>query len=110
MRIAAEPDMSVIGETADKKNVFELASRLHPDVLLIDLDSLRPDGKLTVKALHRICPQFSIILLSMDDDAPSREQARRDGAAAFVAKSSPTENLLAAIRQVAITSVPAVGK
>jgi DNA-binding NarL/FixJ family response regulator len=101
MRLAAEPDLSVIGEATDKKSIFEMATSLCPDVVLIDLDMLHVDGMATVKTLHRICPQISIILLSMDDDVFTFDQARNAGAAAFVAKSMPADTLLATIRQVA---------
>jgi DNA-binding NarL/FixJ family response regulator len=101
MRLAAERDFSVVCEATEGKSIMDLAGSFCPDVVLIDLDKLRIDGIATVKTLHSICPQASIILLSMYDDLLTSEQARNAGAAAFVAKSLPTDTLLATIRQVA---------
>jgi two-component system, NarL family, nitrate/nitrite response regulator NarL len=101
MRLAAEPDLFVIGEAMDKTSVIELATSLHPQVVLIDLDMLYLDGISTAQALRMVCPQAAIILLSMYDDLLDCEPARNIGAVAFIAKSLPTDNLLATIRQVA---------
>jgi DNA-binding NtrC family response regulator len=101
MRLAVEQDFSVVCEATEGKSVIDLAGSLCPDVVLIDLDKLRIDGISTVKTLHSVCPQASIILLSMYDNVITYEQARNAGAAAFIAKSMPTDTLLATIRQVA---------
>ncbi len=100
MRLAAEQDLSLVGEETEGRSVIDLARSLCPDVVLIDLDMLRIDGISTVKSLHSICPQASIILLSMYDDVLTGDQARVAGAAALIAKSMPADTLLATIRQV----------
>jgi len=101
MRLSAEADLSVVGEAEDGAAVLDLAKVISPDVVLLDVEMPHLDGIRTAKALHAICPQVAIIMLSIYDDALTRAQAAEAGAAAFVAKTLPTDVLLSTIRQVA---------
>ncbi len=102
MLLAGEPDLCVLGEAADGASALDLAVRLQPDIVLLDVDMPRLDGITTARSLRWICPQAGIIILSIHDDAGIRENAAEAGAAAFVAKSMPATTLLTAIRQVAL--------
>ena len=99
MRLAAESDLSVIGEAADAPTAVDMSAALHPDVVLMDVEMPHDDA--TANAFCSICQQAPVIILSMHDDALTRARAKEVGAAAFVAKSMPAEALLEAIRQVA---------
>ena len=101
MRLAAEPDLSVIGEAPDGQTALDLARDLCPDVVLMDVEMPRMDGIAATSALHALCPRTSVIMLSIHDDARTRSLAEDAGAIAFVAKSVPIAMLLATIRQVA---------
>ena len=101
MRLAAESDLSVIGEASDAQTAVDMSAALHPDVVLVDVEM--PYGDATPNALRLICQQAPVIFLSMHDDALTRARAKEAGVAAFVAKSMPAEVLLEAIRQVAHT-------
>jgi DNA-binding NarL/FixJ family response regulator len=103
LMLAGEPGLSVIGEASDGESALELATTLCPDVVLIDVDMPRKDGIAAACALRLLCPQASIIILSLQDDALTRLLAEEAGAAAFVAKWMPPDTLLTKIRQVAET-------
>jgi DNA-binding NarL/FixJ family response regulator len=99
MRLAAEPDLEVVGEAADGKVALALAQTLHPDVVLMDVEMPQMNGIAAASALRSICPLTRVIMLSIYDDARTREQADNAGAVAFVPKSVPADMLLATIRQ-----------
>lgn len=101
MRLAAEPDLSVIGEALDCEAALNLTTSLCPDIVLIDADMPRDQGIATAEALHQVCPQARVIILSIHDDAQLCQRAQEAYAAAFVTKSLPAETLLTTIRQVA---------
>ena len=101
MRMAAEADFAVIGEALDCTTAIDLAKLLCPDVVLIDADMLQSEGFATAKTLQSDLPQSAVILLSMHDDTITCERAVDAGAAAFIVKSMPGDNLLSTIRQVA---------
>ena len=101
IRLAAESDLSVIGEAADGEAALDLAQSLCPDVVLMDVQMPHMDGIAAASALHTLCPRTSVIMLSIHDDARTRARAEDAGAVAFVAKSVPPDMLLETIRQVA---------
>ena len=101
MRLSAEPDFSVIGEASNGKAALALVGGLCPDVVVMDVEMPYLDGIATTRALRLACPSAEVIILSLHDDETTQAHAKKAGAAAFVAKSMPTEKLLTAIRQVA---------
>ena len=101
MRLAAEVDLSVVGYASNSQTAIDLAMSLCPEVVLIDIDMLHMDGFATAAALHTLCPQSLIIILSLHDDVLTRTHAKEVGAAAFITKSLSADRLPAMIRQVA---------
>jgi DNA-binding NarL/FixJ family response regulator len=99
MRLAAEPDLSVVGEASDGEAALVLAQALCPDVVLMDVEMPHMDGIAAAHALQEICPDICVIMLSIHDDARTRSCAEKAGAMAFISKSVPADMLLAAIRQ-----------
>ena len=99
MELALEPDLKVIGEAENGEDALELARRLQPDVILMDVQLPLMDGITTTVKLRTIAPGCAVVILSLYDDAKTRAAARAAGVAAFVGKQEQAEKLLAAIRQ-----------
>lgn len=99
--LAMEPDMKVVGEASDGLIGIDKARRLLPDIVLMDISMPNMGG---IEATRRICsdlPGVRVIGLSMFEEA-ERGQAMLDaGAAGYVTKSGPADELLAIIRNVA---------
>ena len=101
--IGAEEDLRVVGEAADGKQAVELAARLAPDVVLMDVRMPVMDG---IEATRLITGSGSaraprvLILTTFDLDQYVFE-ALRAGASGFALKSRPLDELLSAIRIVA---------
>lgn len=91
-------DIEVIGEAADGYEAIELARRMHPDVLVIDLAMPRLSGN---QAVARVCAlglSTRVIVLSMYSDEALVRQVLRNGATGYLLKGSVMEELLLAIR------------
>jgi DNA-binding NarL/FixJ family response regulator len=101
MLLTAESDLSVVGETSEGEAALDLASSLHPDVVLMDVELPHMNGIAATRAIQAIRPPVAVIILSIHDDALTQARAAEAGAAAFVTKSMPAETLLTAIRRVA---------
>ncbi len=101
--IEAEDDLRVVGEAADGRQAVELATRLMPDVVVMDVRMPHMDG---IEATRRITAAGAaavprvLILTTFDLDEYVFE-ALRAGASGFALKSRPLDELLAAIRVVA---------
>jgi DNA-binding NarL/FixJ family response regulator len=101
--IDAEDDLEVVGEAADGREAVEIAARLRPDVVVMDVRMPVMDG---IEATRQITdgqgagvPRV-LILTTFDLDEYVFE-ALRAGASGFALKSRPLEELLTAIRTVA---------
>jgi DNA-binding NarL/FixJ family response regulator len=99
--LATTGDISVTGEAHDAAGALERARTLRPDVILLDL---RMPGASGVQATRRLREQAStaavIILTSYGDQAYVR-QALEAGADGYLLKSTPPEQVIAAIRAAA---------
>jgi DNA-binding NarL/FixJ family response regulator len=101
MVLGAEPGLTVVGEAGDGVEAVELARRLQPDVVLMDIRMPKLDG---VEATRRIMaaelPTRVLVLTTFDLDEYV-VGALRAGASGFVTKDVPAEDLVDAIRVVA---------
>jgi DNA-binding NarL/FixJ family response regulator len=101
--IDAEDDLEVVGQAADGREAVEIAARLGPDVVVMDVRMPVMDG---IEATRQVTagqgagvPRV-LILTTFDLDEYVFE-ALRAGASGFALKSRPLEELLTAIRTVA---------
>ena len=101
MLFAAEADLEVVGEASSCETALNLLPSLCPEVVVVDAEAPRMDRLAAASALRLICHKAPVILLSLHDDPRTRARAEDAGAVAFVAKSMPSDTLLATIRQVA---------
>jgi DNA-binding NarL/FixJ family response regulator len=90
-------DIQVIGEAEDGLQAVELAERLLPDVLVMDIAMPRMNG---IQATERICATLAtqVVILSMHSDETLVKYALRNGAKGYLLKHSVTEELLLAVR------------
>jgi DNA-binding NarL/FixJ family response regulator len=100
MRLNAEADLSIVGEAADMDTTLDFAEKFHPDVIVIDVDIEQVDGMELAGAVHEINPRTPLVLLSNHDDPWIQYRAACLGAAGFVVKSLPVDDLVTKIRQV----------
>ncbi|MGY1712141.1 response regulator [Geodermatophilus sp. SYSU D00758] len=101
MVLGAQEDLEVVGEAGDGERAVELARRLRPDVVLMDVRMPGVDG---VAATRRIVaeglPARVLVLTTFDRDDHAFA-ALRAGASGFLLKNSEPAALLAAVRAVA---------
>ncbi|MEN6338246.1 MAG: PAS domain S-box protein [Phycisphaerales bacterium] len=92
-----EPGVEVIGEAANGREAVDLAVRLKPDVIIMDvaMPLIQGDGATRQIKIH--LPDVRVIALSMYDEPETIERMRQAGAEAYVLKTAPSEELLAAI-------------
>lgn len=100
MRLALEPDISVVGEAYNGACAIRQTETLHPDIVVMDLQMPEMDGLQAAIALRERARAAHIIMLSIRDDPATREEAARAGVRGFVGKHQSVDSLVAAIRDV----------
>ncbi len=99
-----EHDVEVVGEAANGREAVDLASRLKPDVIIMDVSMPLIEGDEATRQIKAYLPRTRVIAISMYDQAEKREAMSRAGAERYVLKTAPSEELLAAIRGQEVTS------
>ena len=103
--IDSQPDMGVVGETADGTGVVDQANALKPDIVVMDISMPSMNGLVATRTLKRVQPNIAIVALTRHDDDTYLEELLRAGASGYVLKQSAPLALLQAIRAVAAGGV-----
>jgi DNA-binding NarL/FixJ family response regulator len=98
--IARRRGWSIIGEARTGPEAVKLARRFEPDVLIMEADLPELDGMVVINSVLRSVPTAKIVIFSDEDDPALIERALQAGAAAYVLKCSPAEELMDAIDSV----------
>ncbi|MBB4910978.1 response regulator [Actinophytocola algeriensis] len=98
--LGMEDDLEVAGEAGDGLAAVELATRLHPDVVLMDVQMPGVDG---LEATRRILATVDtkVVILTTFDSEDYLFEALRAGASGFLLKNASPEDLVDAVRVVA---------
>ncbi len=91
-------DVEVVGEAATAEEALELATRLRPDVLLLDIDLPGLNGIEVVRELAPRLPATRIVMLTVSNDRRDLLDAVRHGAAGYLTKDLSGDALLRAVR------------
>jgi two-component system, chemotaxis family, CheB/CheR fusion protein len=96
--VNSEPDMETVGQAADGNAAIELARSLEPDVVLMDLNMPNLPGLEATRIITSEMPSVKVVGLSMLEESEWAQRMLAAGAVAYLPKSGPSGNLLAAIR------------
>ncbi len=99
--LAAETDLTVVGEAKNGNEVVELSRRIAWDVAVLDYNMPGRSGLELVKDLRHRFPGRAVLILSMYPEDRYAVRALKAGAAGYVTKDSAPEELVNAIRKVA---------
>lgn len=95
-----EGDMTVLGTGADGTDAVRLAAELRPDVCLMDIQMPEMDGIEATRAVRAACPGTRVLIVTTFARPGYLRSALDAGAAGFVAKDAPAEQLADAVRRV----------
>ena len=96
--LQTQPGIQVVAHAADGLQAVDMTLQLRPDIVIMDVNMPRLDGVEATRKIHARLPGTQIIALSMFDESNVQEAMLDAGAAAYLAKTSAPEALLAAIR------------
>lgn len=95
-----EPDIEVVAEVDDARQVIETFLANQVDVVVLDLRMPGMDGIEIIKALHGQCGNVRILMLSSYSNSDDITRAIQEGANGYVVKGMPLRRVLEGIRAV----------
>lgn len=98
--LAVDPRFNVVGECQDGSEVLQRIIKVKPDVVIMDVRMPVMDGATATREIRAADGPPVLILTTFDDDE-TLASALRAGAAGFVIKSAPGEDILRAVEAVA---------
>jgi DNA-binding NarL/FixJ family response regulator len=111
--LARVPGVEIIGEAADGRQAIDLAVKLRPDMILLDLMMPTVGGLEAMEEIRKVLPETKIVVVTMNDSEAYVLQAVRLGAVGYLLKDGSPAELQSAIQAVAAGGTyvsPAVSK
>lgn len=98
--IESEADYEVVAEAIDGEMAVDLALRLRPDVILMDINMPKLNGMEATRRIKQAMPDLSIIGLSMHEDPKLEQLMYEAGASAYLSKGTAFNLVCDTIRRV----------
>jgi len=98
--LETQPDLRVVGTAANGAEAVAQVQTLRPDLVLMDVRMPEMDGVEAARRIRETAPQVQVLMLSAFDDDTYIIEALKAGAAGYLLKDFPSEELIEAIRTV----------
>ncbi len=98
MILEEEPDFDVVGEAKDGREAVELAQKMAPDVVILDISMPQMSGIEATPQIRRLCPNTRVLILTMHEEESYVFQLLRAGASGYVLKRAAATDLVEAVR------------
>jgi len=111
--IEREKDIEIIGEGCNGEEAVDLAQKLLPDVMIMDVSMPKMDGIEATRCIRGALPQINIIILTVYDDEQHVMAILEAGASGYLLKSVFGDEVARAVRSVAAGNMvlsPAIGR
>jgi len=100
-RSMGEHGFEVVGEARNGLEALELARKLHPDVVLMDVSMPEMDGVEACRQINAEMPEIKVVMLTMHADQHVLTNAIRAGACGYLVKDCSTEEIASAVQMAA---------
>ena len=94
-------DIDVIGEAGSGEDAVSLTDKLHPDIVLMDINMPGIGGIEATRRIRQRHPEIQIIAVTVHSDAPFPSKLHDAGAIGYLNKGCPAEEMFEAIKTVA---------
>jgi len=98
--LSSQPDIDVVGEAGNGLEAVQLARRLRPEVVLMDIAMPLLRGFDATERIKRYCPETKVLIFSIYEDDDMVARCLAAGASGYVLKDTPPLQLIYAIQAV----------
>ena len=100
LRRILEPDYEIVGQATDGAELIELANKLRPDVMLVDIMMPRLNGLEAIRRLQSADLRAKVIFVTMHTEIEFAVEAIRLGASGYLLKHATADELCHAVHEV----------
>jgi len=98
--ISSQTDMSLVAQATDGSGAIAMFRQHRPELTLMDLRMPGMDGIATLIEIRKVFPEARVVMLTTSESDGDIQRAMRAGAAAYILKSMPKEEILSVLRSV----------
>jgi two-component system, NarL family, response regulator DegU len=98
--LSDEPDFEIVGQAVNGRQALLLCSRHRPDLILMDVRMPEMDGLAATKEIKQRYPEIRVMMLTMHENPDYLLEALKAGAAGYILKDAPQEDIIEAVRRV----------
>lgn len=98
--LAGQPDLAVVAEAEDGLEAVGEATRMEPEVAVLDADLPNCEGVRAARLIRERVPGCRVVLLAAEEEQDTLADAINAGVNAYLTKASPLADLVDAIRAV----------
>jgi DNA-binding NarL/FixJ family response regulator len=99
--LSKKSDVAVVGATALDHSTLSQMVAAHPEVILLDSESLVFESPRLVERIHEVLPDAKAVLIGMERDEATFFRALRENVIGYVLKEASALEIIGAIRAVA---------
>lgn len=99
--LASQPDIEVVGEAANGREAVDLAAKMKPDIVLVDVAMPELNGIEATRRMVEANSRLKILVLSMHKEPVYVREILRAGARGYILKDAIDTELISAVRSVA---------
>ncbi len=91
---------SIVGEASNGREAIEVAEKVRPDIILLDISMPELNGIEAIGRLRQVCPQVKIIIITMHNLSRHISSALKQNVSGYLLKSIGASELFTAIEKV----------
>jgi two-component system, NarL family, response regulator LiaR len=108
-----EADIDIVGEAGNGEDAVEMARKLQPEVIIMDVSMPRMNGIAATRQIKGLWPQMAVLILTVHDDDQNIREIMDAGAGGYLIKSVFGKEIVQAVRSLASGDMvlsPVIGK
>jgi two-component system, NarL family, response regulator LiaR len=101
MWLEKQQDLEVLAEACDGKEAVDVTTKLHPDIVIMDISMPKINGLEATRQIMSSCPDTNILVLTVHTDSEHIQGMIKAGASGYLTKDASGEDVVHAVRAVA---------